>query len=121
MRLPNVAEQLARATLLSGSDARPSAFRILSERFGSDPSAAQARWDSVGLEPRMSAARWLARASQPRKEAAGGELLQCIRNLRPEFWLFTVYDKDEAVDLSAKQREILKERVKDELRARRAR
>ena len=39
----------------------------------------------------------------------------------PEFWLFTVYDKDEAADLSAKQREILKERVKDELRARRAR
>ena len=39
----------------------------------------------------------------------------------PEFWLFTLYDKDEAADLSAKQREILKERVKDELRARRAR
>jgi len=34
----------------------------------------------------------------------------------PEFWLFTLYDKDEASDLTAKQRALLKERAKDELR-----
>jgi len=37
----------------------------------------------------------------------------------PEFWLFTLYDKDEMTDLKAKQREALKELVKAELKMRR--
>jgi len=37
----------------------------------------------------------------------------------PEFWLFTLYDKDEMADLTPKQRAALKERVKDELKMRR--
>jgi hypothetical protein len=37
----------------------------------------------------------------------------------PEFWLFTVYNKDEASDLTPKQRAVLKERIKNELRTRR--
>lgn len=37
----------------------------------------------------------------------------------PEFWLFTVYDKDEAADLTTRQRALLKERLKDELNMRR--
>ena len=37
----------------------------------------------------------------------------------PEFWLFTLYGKDEAADLTPHQRELLKERVKAELKARR--
>jgi len=37
----------------------------------------------------------------------------------PEFWLFTLYDKDEMPDLSLKQRNVLKELVKAELRSRR--
>ncbi len=36
----------------------------------------------------------------------------------PEFWLFTLYDKDEMSDLTPKQRAALKERVKDELKMR---
>lgn len=36
----------------------------------------------------------------------------------PEFWLFTLYDKDEMSDLTPKQKEILKERVKRELKSR---
>ena len=36
-----------------------------------------------------------------------------------QFWLFTLYDKDEMADLSPKQRVELKERVKAELKARR--
>jgi hypothetical protein len=36
----------------------------------------------------------------------------------PEFWLFTLYDKDEMADLTLKQRAALKERVKDELKMR---
>lgn len=37
----------------------------------------------------------------------------------PEFWLFTLYDKDEMADLTAKQRAALKEFVKTELKMRR--
>ncbi len=37
----------------------------------------------------------------------------------PEFWLFTLYDKDEMSDLTAKQRTTLKDRLKSELRIRR--
>lgn len=36
----------------------------------------------------------------------------------PEFWLFTLYDKDEAADLTPNQRAQLKERVKAELKTR---
>ena len=37
----------------------------------------------------------------------------------PEFWLFTLYDKDEMADLTPKQRAALKELVKSELKVRR--
>lgn len=37
----------------------------------------------------------------------------------PEFWLFTLYGKDEMADLTPKQRAALKECVKGELRMRR--
>lgn len=37
----------------------------------------------------------------------------------PEFWLFTLYGKDEMTDLSPRQRAELKERVKGELKTRR--
>lgn len=36
----------------------------------------------------------------------------------PEFWLFTIYDKDEADDLTAEQRVLLQRLIKSELRAR---
>jgi mRNA-degrading endonuclease RelE of RelBE toxin-antitoxin system len=38
-----------------------------------------------------------------------------------QFWLFTVYDKDEMADLTAAQRKALKEMIKKELDARRKR
>lgn len=37
-----------------------------------------------------------------------------------QFWLFTVYDKDERSDLSKAQRETLKQMIKTELEARRS-
>ncbi|HXH41601.1 MAG TPA: toxin [Thermoanaerobaculia bacterium] len=37
-----------------------------------------------------------------------------------EFWLFTIYDKDEMADLTAQQRRALKGMIKAELRARRS-
>ena len=36
-----------------------------------------------------------------------------------QFWLFTIYDKDEMSDLTKAQRETLKQMIKDELEARR--
>jgi hypothetical protein len=36
-----------------------------------------------------------------------------------QFWLFTIYDKDEMSDLTKAQREILKQMLKSELEARR--
>jgi len=38
-----------------------------------------------------------------------------------QFWLFTIYDKDEMSDLTAPQRKALKEMLKKELEARRKR
>ena len=38
-----------------------------------------------------------------------------------QFWLFTVYDKDEVDDLTSKQREMLKERLQLEVKTRSAR
>lgn len=38
-----------------------------------------------------------------------------------QFWLFTVYDKDEMSDLTVPQRKALKEMIKKELEARRKR
>lgn len=35
-----------------------------------------------------------------------------------QFWLFTLYDKDEMDDLSAKEKKVLKDRLKTELEAR---
>ena len=37
-----------------------------------------------------------------------------------QFWLYTLYDKDEMDDLTAKQRKALKEMLKAELEARRS-
>jgi len=37
----------------------------------------------------------------------------------PEFWLYTLYDKDEMADLTPKQRTALKELLKEELKMRR--
>jgi hypothetical protein len=35
-----------------------------------------------------------------------------------QFWLFTLYDKDEAVDLTPSERKAVKAMIKDELKAR---
>ena len=42
-------------------------------------------------------------------------------NSGSQFWLFTLFDKDEASDLTKGQREVLKEMIKKELDARRTR
>jgi hypothetical protein len=42
-------------------------------------------------------------------------------DLGSQFWLFTIYDKDEMADLTPLQRKALKEMIKKELEARRKR
>ncbi|HYJ86659.1 MAG TPA: hypothetical protein VEW46_11430 [Pyrinomonadaceae bacterium] len=42
-------------------------------------------------------------------------------NTGSQFWLYTVYDKDEMADLTPPQRKALKEMIKQELDARRKR
>jgi hypothetical protein len=43
------------------------------------------------------------------------------KDANDQFWLFTVYDKDEADDLTPKQRDMLKRRLQLEIKARSAR
>jgi hypothetical protein len=40
-------------------------------------------------------------------------------DLGAQFWLFTVYDKDEITNLTSQQRKVLKAMIKAELEARR--
>jgi hypothetical protein len=42
-------------------------------------------------------------------------------NTGSQFWLFTIFDKDEMSDLTATERKVLKEMIKRELEARRKR
>lgn len=38
-----------------------------------------------------------------------------------QIWMFTIYDKDEAADLTAEERRVLKSAIQNELEARRQR
>ncbi|GGY26841.1 hypothetical protein GCM10007387_06100 [Pseudoduganella albidiflava] len=56
--------------------------------------------------------------------AACGSSLRVIyfwKDAEGQFWLFTVYDKDEAHDLTPDQCKMLKQRLESEIKARRAR
>lgn len=62
------------------------------------------------------------RFADPRRgkgKRGGLRVIYYYWNGGPEFWLFTLYDKDAMADLSAKQRAALKELVKAELKIRR--
>ena len=56
-----------------------------------------------------------------RKGKRGGlRVIYFWKNADDQFWLFTVYDKDEADDLTAEQRKLLKQRLEAEIKARSA-
>ena len=62
--------------------------------------------------------RWL--DSRRGKGKSGGlRVIYFYWNGHDQFWLFTLYDKDEQPDLSNDQRAYLRKMVKDELEARR--
>jgi hypothetical protein len=89
-------------------------FRQLQDLLMSNPVAGDVIEDTGGLRK--------LRFGDPRRgkgKRGGLRAIYYYWIAGPEFWLFTLYDKDEAADLTPKQRAALKERVKDELKARR--
>src|SRR5579862_3109408 len=58
-------------------------------------------------------------ARRGKGKRGGLRVIYCYWARGPEFWLFTLYDKDELEDLTRKQRAAFKELLKAELSARR--
>ncbi|GAB3433879.1 type II toxin-antitoxin system RelE/ParE family toxin [Massilia solisilvae] len=50
----------------------------------------------------------------------GRRVIYFWKDAEDQFWLFTVYDKDEADDLTADERKALKQRLESEIKARSA-
>ncbi len=48
----------------------------------------------------------------------GLRVIYYFRDMQGQFWLFTVYDKDEASDLTSAQRRALAQRLESEIKAR---
>ena len=73
--------------------------------------------------PRAGGLRKLRFADERRGKGKRGGLrvIYYWWNEGSQFWLFTVYDKDEMSDLTKSQRQALKEMIKNELEARRQR
>lgn len=60
----------------------------------------------------------LRRSSSRKRNRGGLRVMYFWWEPGPEFWLFTVFDKDEMADLTVRERQLLKEMVKAELNAR---
>jgi hypothetical protein len=92
------------------------AFRQLQIMLMSDPEAGDAMPGTGGL-------RKLRFADDRRGKGKRGGLrvIYFWWEIRSQFWLFTIYDKDEMSDLTPAQRKALKEMIKTELEARRNR
>ena len=88
-------------------------FRGLQGVLMENPTAGDVITDTGGLRKlRFADAR-------RRKGKRGGlRVIYYFWNGGLEFWLFTVYDKDEATDLNARQRELLRAGLTEELTAR---
>jgi hypothetical protein len=89
-------------------------FKDLQKLMMLDPEAGQAIPDAGGL-------RKLRFADKRRGKGKRGGLRVIYYWWNPgsQFWLFTIYDKDEMSDLTALQRKALREMIKEELEARR--
>lgn len=89
-------------------------FRALQNDLMEDPEAGDVIEGAGGL-------RKLRHADERRGKGKRGGLrvIYFWWEARRQFWLFTLYDKDEMDDLSAKDKKALKEMLKVELEARR--
>lgn len=91
-------------------------FRALLNQLMRDPDAGDVITGTGGL-------RKIRVADERRGKGKRGGLrvIYFWKNADDQFWLFTVYDKDEANDLTFDQRKMLKQRLDAEIKARSAR
>src|SRR5437762_6503240 len=92
------------------------AFRNLENLLMQHPEAGDLMPDTGGLRKLR-----FADARRGKGKRGGLRVIYYWWDSGSQFWLFTVYDKDEMADLTAPQRKDLKEMIKKELDARRKR
>lgn len=92
------------------------AFRALQSELMKNPEAGDVIKGTGGL-------RKIRYADERRGKGKRGGLrvIYFWKDAEGQFWLFTVYDKDEAHDLTPDQCKMLKQRLESEIKARRAR
>jgi hypothetical protein len=92
------------------------AFRVLQNLLMSQP-------DAGDLMPGTGGLRKLRFSDVHRGKGRRGGLrvIYYWSNAGPQFWLFTLFDKNEMTDLTPRQRKTLKGMIKSELAARRSR
>jgi len=91
-------------------------FKALQSELMKNPEAGDVIQGTGGL-------RKIRHADERRGKGKRGGLrvIYFWKDANDQFWLFTVYDKDEADDLTPKQRDMLKQRLQLEIKARSAR
>jgi hypothetical protein len=90
-------------------------FKALQEQMMKDPDAGDVISGTGGLRKlRFADERW------GKGKRGGLRVIYFWKVADDQFWLFTVYDKDEASDLSPEQRKALKHRLEAEIKARSA-
>lgn len=91
------------------------------EEFAALQQALMARPDAGDVIPGTGGLRKLRFADTRRRKGTRGGLrviyFHCLAGR--QFWLFTLYDKDEASDLTASQRRVFKKALEAELEVRR--
>jgi len=90
-----------------------SAFIRLQSELMKDPSAGDVIRDSGGLRKLR-----FADARRGKGKRSGLRVIYYWWDSGSQFWLFTIYDKDQADDLSPEQRKALKKMIGTELEAR---
>ena len=90
------------------------AFRALQNQLMKDPVAGDPMRDTGGLRKLR-----FADARRGKGKRGGLRVIYYWWGAGLQFWLFTVYDKDEMADLTPQQRKALKAMIKAELEARR--
>ena len=91
------------------------ACRALQNQLMKDPVAGDPMRDTGGLRKLR-----FADARRGKGKRGGLRVIYYWWGAGLQFWLFTVYDKDEMTDLTPRQRKALKEMIKTELEVRRS-
>ena len=89
------------------------AYKELQQDMMRDPEAGAVIRDTGGLRKLR-----FADARRGKGKRGGLRVIYYWKGADDQFWLFTLYDKDEATDLSPDQRALLKKRLLHEIEAR---